>query len=132
MALSFLRVLRGPLLTVALLLFSSGSLLGQPTLDPGGTLGGTEAELARWAVTQGGLLVVVLVVIWSYRRDFSRSVTAERERADRAMTMMERTIAATVAHSDALRVQTDCVNRLAENVKLCQMVQELLHTRAQE
>lgn len=40
---------------------------------------GGEADLLKYAITQGGLLFVVLVLLWSYRRDFSRQLKERDE-----------------------------------------------------
>lgn len=40
---------------------------------------GQEPDLMRYAITQGGLLMVVLVLLWSYRRDWTE--IAEQRRA---------------------------------------------------
>lgn len=37
-------------------------------------------DFLKWALTQGGLVLVVLVVFWSYRRDFIRRVVREEEK----------------------------------------------------
>lgn len=42
-----------------------------------------DTDLVKYAVTQGGLLAVVLVLLWSYRRELKRQLDdkeAERER----------------------------------------------------
>lgn len=40
-----------------------------------------EPELLRYAITQGGLLAVVFVLLFFYRRDFMRSQATDREEA---------------------------------------------------
>jgi len=123
-----MRALRMLALVLSLLLFSTGAI-GQSPVLASESLGETQTELAKWAVTQGGLFLVVLLLVWSYRRDFTRVLAGEQDRADRALTLMQATTAALVTHSEALRVLTNCVNTLAENVKACQLVQQVLHTK---
>ena len=35
----------------------------------------TQIDLVKWAITQGALALVLLVVLWSYRRDFFRKMS---------------------------------------------------------
>lgn len=63
-----------------------------------------EPDLLRYAMTQGGLLLVVIVILWSYRRDFTRiqkrdddKVAVLTELVAKNITALERTGAATVA-----------------------------------
>ena len=39
-----------------------------------------DVDLYKYAITQGGLLAVVLVLLWSYRRDFKRIVDDQQAR----------------------------------------------------
>lgn len=39
-----------------------------------------EPDLVKYAITQGGLLAVVLVLLWSYRRDFLRIQQKDNEK----------------------------------------------------
>jgi hypothetical protein len=40
-----------------------------------------DVDLVKYGVTQGGLLLVVLVLLWGFRREFRREVAVERARA---------------------------------------------------
>jgi hypothetical protein len=53
-----------------------------------------DADLVRYAITQGGLLAVVLVLLWSYRRDSMRMLL---ERENRLAVMTELVQASTAA-----------------------------------
>ncbi len=96
----------GKAVLFSLALATSGVLAAQtsvpnpppPPRDDRGTIGltGTNAHvthglpnmtdgldpLTRYAITQGGFLLVLLIGGWSYRRDFLRRVEAEREKAE--------------------------------------------------
>lgn len=62
----------------AALVFDSFQLAAQP-LESTGSIGGFPVDLAKWAMTQGGLVVVTLVILWSYRRDFKRVIEAQQQ-----------------------------------------------------
>lgn len=64
----------------------------------------TDPELFKWALTQGGLVLVLLVVGWTYRRDFSRLLDNDTEKLHILTTLvatntsaMERAAAASTA-----------------------------------
>lgn len=39
-----------------------------------------EMEILKWALTQGGVVLVLLIVVWSYRRDFTRLMARDDEK----------------------------------------------------
>ncbi len=39
-------------------------------------------DILRWVLTQGGLAVVVLVVLWSYRKDLTRIQAKDQEKTE--------------------------------------------------
>lgn len=41
------------------------------------TGGGIEIDLVKWAFTQGALALVLIVVLWSYRRDYARIIAKD-------------------------------------------------------
>lgn len=68
-----------------------------------------EPDMLRYAITQGGLLAVVLVLLWSYRRDFLRIQTKDDEKIALLMSLvsdnrvaMERNVEATERLSKAV------------------------------
>lgn len=63
----------------AALVFDSFQLAAQSMDAPTGSIGGFPVDLAKWAMTQGGLVVVTLVILWSYRRDFKRVIEAQQQ-----------------------------------------------------
>jgi hypothetical protein len=54
------------------------------TKPSGGPMPGssTEIEFYKWAVTQGGLVLVILVVLWTYRRDMQRISAKDAEKTE--------------------------------------------------
>lgn len=50
--------------------------------------GGVEIDLVKWAFTQGALALVLIVVLWSYRRDYARIIAKdERDTAVQIATL---------------------------------------------
>jgi hypothetical protein len=61
-----------------------------------------DADLPRYALTQGGLLAVVLVLLWSYRKD-TMSILREKENNITLMAeMVQEATAASVKTAEAL------------------------------
>ena len=48
-----------------------------------------DLDITRWAITQGGLALVTLVLFWSYRRDF-KTVLANQEDKVQVLTCLVR------------------------------------------
>lgn len=99
----------------ALVLFALVASLGiQPSIESSqgtipippvvGMTGGTgteaaavdETTLIKYAVTQGGLALVLLVVFWSYRRDLSRIEVRDQEKLQIVTFLVEKNTAALV------------------------------------
>lgn len=55
-----------------------------------------ETTLLKYAVTQGGLAIVLLVVFWSYRRDLARIEVRDQEKLQIVTTLVEKNTAALV------------------------------------
>jgi hypothetical protein len=79
--------------------FTVGSVLMMESLSLAQTFGTTPAEpdvdFWKWAVTQGGLVIVTLVILWTYRNDFKKVLAAER--ADHEQTRQVLEIATAIA-----------------------------------
>ena len=73
------------LVIVGLLVGIAGaSVAGQPPVTPGLPQPDFIGQIdPKWALTQGGLLLTLLVVLWSYRRDFFRKADAQQADLDR-------------------------------------------------
>lgn len=70
--------------------------------------GSDNGELTRWAVTQGGLFLFTAIMGWSYKRDWERVFTRQREalegertRNDAVMALLRESTAAHVKSAAA-------------------------------
>lgn len=45
-------------------------------------------ELIQWALTQGGLAVVIMVVLWAYRKDLTRIQLRDQEKTEVLITLV--------------------------------------------
>jgi hypothetical protein len=91
---------------------------------------------AKWAVTQGGFFLLILAILWSYRRDFFRrdemreakaTADLQREREDKAeLKQVLRETASSInlqaiaiqRNTDAMGANTQAANQLASDVRL--------------
>jgi hypothetical protein len=64
----------------------SNSLYGQ-SIDPTSSQI-MDGNFVKWALTQGGLSIVLLVVLWSYRRDLQRAAEAKEQTVTVLMDMV--------------------------------------------
>jgi hypothetical protein len=55
-----------------------------------------ETSLIKYAVTQGGLAIVLLIVFWSYRRDLQRIEVRDQEKLQVVVTLVEKNTAALI------------------------------------
>ena len=69
-----------------------------------------QVDMVKYAVTQGGLLAVVLVLLFFYRRDFKRFQEKDEEKIDLLVQLMTNN-ATTMARS------VDAMHRLAKAVE---------------
>jgi len=102
-----MMVFRGSLLVTTLLI---------ATLEPVLPTGGDEVGLLKYAITQGGLALVVLVLLWSYRRDFTRVLAEQQDR----LTVMSTMIATTTAALTQAAAAQDRLARAIESLQLQQ------------
>ncbi len=77
-------------------------------LEP--TISDLDMPLSRYALTQGGLLAVVLVLLWTMRKDYQRVLT---DRADQLEIMTDLVKASTMA----LTRSADATDRMARAVE---------------
>lgn len=77
------------------------------------TLSSPPPELVKWSVTQGGLVLVLLVVLWSYRRDFTRVLAREDEETAILTDLVAQASAALQASRDASLATQQSLDRLA-------------------
>jgi hypothetical protein len=131
-----MKPLKGFVFLLALFLIAvrasaqAGTTVGSPVLNA------TEVQLFQWAVTQGGLVVVVLVVIWSYRRDFHRVFQSETQRSQELIMTLQSSTTALTMHAEMMRErahaerdQIKAFTELAGAVKRCEVAQHLFEDR---
>lgn len=89
----------------------------------GGTMGTTEIDLVKWGFTQGGLTLLLLVVLMSYRRDFFRKneaaltmVEALREEKRDQVAVLDKCAHAMLTQAVATQANTKATELLAQNV----------------
>jgi hypothetical protein len=100
---TMLRALRAPIgmACVCLVSFNGALLAGQ-----GNTVAlPVESDFLKWALTQGGLTVVLLFTLWSYRRDLARVIREEEARTQVLTSIVEKSTAALVHMADEVN---DC------------------------
>ena len=109
---------RAVFILLCVLLISTGALAGQARdVTP---IAGVDTELLRWAVTQGGLtLVVVLLIVNEIRR--SGALAAALREATAAL----------ASSAEVARQQASSFTRLAESVRLCEAVRELVREKTE-
>jgi len=92
--------LRAPCAVVAILLFSANGLLA----NQNGTipLPVNQVDFIKWILTQGGLVVVLLAIVWSYRRDLVTVVKQGDERNKILIDLVRENTAALTKHADAV------------------------------
>ena len=81
-------------------------------------------EFGRWAFTQGALAAVLLVVLWSYRRDyarlseaFQRDTASERDHTTSLVLLVEKGTAAQERGAAASEAVEKSMHRLARSVE---------------
>lgn len=96
-----------------------------PAAGPQGetAMGPTETDLVKWAFTQGGLMLVLIVVLVSYRRDFFRKNEASaaltealREEKRELRTVLDKCANAMLDQAVATQSNTKATEMLAQNV----------------
>lgn len=107
-------VTRGQLkltLVLATLLAFIGSAFAQtagPPL-PGGAI---EPDFWRWAIIQGGLLLALVIVLWSYRKDLIGVIVVDAERAAMLIDLIKSSTAANEKSAGASLANEKAIDRL--------------------
>jgi hypothetical protein len=94
----------------ALLLFNSMTLASAQQLEPGHP--GVQIEFWKWAVTQGGLVVVTLVILWSYRKDFKSVLAENRDALSVIAGLVKENAISMTEGAAAARAVSDALDRL--------------------
>lgn len=92
-------MIRGVLVITTLLLAL------EPSLSP-------DMDLARYAITQGGLALVIFVLLWSYRRDFLRVIERHEEQASVLVTLVKENTAAGARTAATIEASEKAIDRL--------------------
>lgn len=100
-------------LLLAILLAFVGSVAAHQAPSGPFPSGSMEPDFWRWAIIQGGLLVALLIVLWSYRKDLVGALAAERERATVLIELVRSSTAANEKSAAASEATEKAVHRLA-------------------
>lgn len=76
--------------------------------------GSIEQDFWRWAIIQGGLLVALVIVLWSYRKDLVGTLAEERDREKLLVDLVERSTSASNKTAAASESNERAVSRLAQ------------------
>jgi len=127
-----MKPLKSVIFLLALFLIAVRASAQVPVPPPGSPISQTEIQLLQWAITQGGLVAVVLVVVWSYRRDFHRIFQSENERTRELLVALEGSTTALSAHAEVMRQRADADRdfskaflELSASVRACEAVREV-------
>ena len=71
-----------------------------------------EQDLIRYGITQGGLVLVVLVIFWSYRRDLVRLIDAKDQNLKILTELVATNTAASTRVAEAVEAQEKVIERL--------------------
>ena len=82
---------------------------------------GNEMSLIQWALQQGGITVVCLVVLFFYRRDWHTTVDQWKEQHEITVSLVERSIEASVRATAALSENTVVIHSLKRAVEASYM-----------
>lgn len=110
-----------PVSVTALAFQGAPAVPSMPMAEP--ELGSREIDLVKWGFTQGGLTLVLILTLISYRRDFFRKnemkqAEIEQLRAERRelMAIIDKNAAAVMGQAVALQANTEATRQLAQNV----------------
>lgn len=93
------RALRGPLGVTGICLFGFN---GMAQANSTGTLPVSEPDFVRWALTQGGLVVALLIIAWSYRRDLVHIIRDQDSKVQVLTALVQEATAAQTRVADAI------------------------------
>lgn len=77
-------------LSTCFLLYGN-AIYGQ-SIDPSAAASGLDSNFVKWSLTQGGLTIVLIMVLWSYRRDLQRVSEAKEQTITVLMQMVTQNI----------------------------------------
>lgn len=85
------------------------------TLEPTGV--GADVDLTKYAITQGGLLAVVFVLLFFYRRDFMRKQKSDEDQIAILTSLVEKNTTALVATGSTLTANEKATHRLSRAIE---------------
>lgn len=125
-----MRKLRFPALILCLSLFAVGAearfLLDGANPVPTTGNSAVDKTIYEDAMTKGGLVTIILIIVWSYRRDWERLFKLERERSEQLLAVLTTASTALATHTEATRAQTTNLATLNEAVRSCEVAQALI------
>jgi hypothetical protein len=110
------RRLKLTLVVLVLSAFVASAAASQGSLSTPSTP--IEQEFWRWAIIQGGLLVALLIVLWSYRKDLVGVLASERERSSVLIELVKNSTAANEKSAAASEATEKAVQRLARALEM--------------
>lgn len=85
-----------------------------------------EVDMFKYALAQGGLLAVVLVLLWAFRREFRRQIADEQDKTKAADHRLD-TMMALVAQTNTAMQKTFTVGEVQERAihRLARAIEKL-------
>jgi hypothetical protein len=77
-----------------------------------------QTEFVQWAMTQGGVTLVLLVLMWSYRRDFKGILNRSTDENQELRYLLKENAAAATATALAIAQNTNATNNLANVIQV--------------
>lgn len=111
--------MRGVLLILTLMWFVAPPAMTVASQSEQSTASaGADPEFVKWAFTQGGLVLVVLILGWSYRRDMLRIAAKDGEKIE-LLTELVRDASTAVQASTSQSAATEkSIHRLARAIEV--------------
>lgn|SRR3990167_5132055 len=100
------------LVAIMLIALVASAVASQPGAAPF-PAGSMEPDFWRWAIIQGGLLVALLIVLWSYRKDLVGALVGEREQLAIMIELVRSSTAANEKSAAASEATEKALHRLA-------------------
>lgn len=75
-----------------------------------------QPDLLKYAITQGGLLAVVLVLLWSYRKDFQSTLKDRGDRLQLMIDLVARSAEAQTKTADSLTIQAHALEKMSDTL----------------
>jgi hypothetical protein len=103
--------IRGIAYIAGFVLLNASLVLAREPAAAGGSADVAQIDLVKWGITQGGLVLVTLVILWSYRRDFNTVLATQRSEIEVLTELVTKSTAAMTDAAAASREQTRSIER---------------------